>query len=249
MKKFISFTILILSVLVFNSCEDDATPFDYVGFDAKSFDFGIDIGGENTRDLKVYTTTIASTDRTFNLSVIDEDTTADPESYTIPATVTVPANSNEGTISIIARDINITSDGKELALQLSTDLDTFTGQNITILFKQVCPSDTPNPVILSFTFDAYPEEIYWVIEDSTGGVFAESATPANFGAYAGLEGGITQNFCMPDGTYTFIIFDFYSDGICCNYGNGSYSLAGGGNIYATGGSYGASESTTFTLGN
>ena len=92
MKKIISITLLVLSVLVFNSCEDDVTEFDYVGFEAKTFIFGIDIDGENTRDLNVYTSTITSSDRTFNLSVVEEGTTADQESYTIPATVTVPAN-------------------------------------------------------------------------------------------------------------------------------------------------------------
>ena len=104
-----------------------------------------------------------------------------------------------------------------------------------------------NEVILKFVFDSYPEEIYWVLYDD-GDFLVESAAGV-FGAYAGLTDGISVPFCLPDGNYTFEIYDQYSDGICCNYGDGSYSITGGGNTYASGSSYGFVESTTFTLGN
>ena len=45
------------------------------------------------------------------------------------------------------------------------------------------------------------------------------------------------------------IFDTYGDGICCAYGNGSYSVTdASGNVLASGGSFGASETTNFCFG-
>ena len=52
---------------------------------------------------------------------------------------------------------------------------------------------------------------------------------------------------LADGNYTFTINDAYGDGICCGYGNGSYSLTSGGTVYASGGSFGSSESTNFCV--
>jgi len=45
------------------------------------------------------------------------------------------------------------------------------------------------------------------------------------------------------------MFDSYSDGMCCSYGNGSYALTDGitGIVLANGASFGASESTVFCV--
>ena len=32
------------------------------------------------------------------------------------------------------------------------------------------------------------------------------------------------NYCLEDGCYKFVINDSQGDGICCNYGNGNYSI-------------------------
>lgn len=53
---------------------------------------------------------------------------------------------------------------------------------------------------------------------------------------------------MAAGSYTFTISDVYGDGICCQYGNGSYSLTADSTTLASGGSFGSSENTTFTVG-
>ena len=45
--------------------------------------------------------------------------------------------------------------------------------------------------------------------------------------------------------YQFTIFDVYSDGICCAYGEGSYSVTLNGEVVASGGDFGASETSTF----
>src|SRR5690606_20126649 len=54
---------------------------------------------------------------------------------------------------------------------------------------------------------------------------------------------------LADGTYTFTVQDEYGDGMCCTFGNGSYTLThvGTSAILATGGVFGLEESTTFEL--
>jgi hypothetical protein len=70
------------------------------------------------------------------------------------------------------------------------------------------------------------------------------------GPYSGQADRSTINLsgCIPDGCYNFTIFDSYGDGMCCSYGNGSYSFTtAGGTVLASGGSYGSSETTNFCL--
>ncbi|MFL1895391.1 reprolysin-like metallopeptidase [Aquimarina sp. 2-A2] len=99
-------------------------------------------------------------------------------------------------------------------------------------------------VNLSITFDNYPEETSWQITN------ASSQVVASGGTYASQPDGstIALTECLDAGTYTFTVSDSYGDGICCSYGSGSYSLTSGTTTLASGGAFGASESTTFTIG-
>lgn len=99
-------------------------------------------------------------------------------------------------------------------------------------------------IVLSITFDNYPEETSWQITDAAGSVVASG------GPYGSQADGSTVNLtgCFPDGCYTLSMLDRYGDGMCCTYGNGSYSLKdSNGNVLASGSSYGSSENTNFCL--
>lgn len=100
-------------------------------------------------------------------------------------------------------------------------------------------------VVLTITFDNYPEETSWVLKDNSG------STVASGGTYGSQPDGSTINLtnCLSDGCYTFTISDTYGDGICCSYGSGSYSLKNGAEVLASGGSFTSSESTNFCLTN
>ncbi len=99
-------------------------------------------------------------------------------------------------------------------------------------------------VDLTIKFDDYPEETSWQITNSSDQVVASGGT------YGSQTDGstLTITSCLEDGTYTFTINDSFGDGICCQYGNGSYTLTSGGTTIASGASFGSSESTTFTIG-
>ena len=106
---------------------------------------------------------------------------------------------------------------------------------------------TCSNVNLSITFDNYPEETAWSIVNASG------TTVASGGTYGSQADGSTLNIsvgCLEDGCYDFIITDAYGDGICCSYGNGSYTLTNSdsGATLASGGSFTSSQTTNFCLG-
>lgn len=105
--------------------------------------------------------------------------------------------------------------------------------------------DCYNEVELSITFDNYPQETSWELKDANGTVIdSQQYSTSN------PDGStVTKTFNnLADGNYTFTIKDSYGDGMCCSYGNGSYSLKSGSNTIKTGGEYGSAESTSFCIG-
>ena len=99
-------------------------------------------------------------------------------------------------------------------------------------------------VVLSMTFDNYPEETSWEIRDSGNAVVASGGT---YGSQA--DGStLNVNVDLPAGCYSLVMNDSYGDGMCCNYGNGSYTLTDGGTTLASGGSFNSSETTSFCVG-
>ncbi|WP_397364281.1 M4 family metallopeptidase [Olleya sp. R77988] len=101
-------------------------------------------------------------------------------------------------------------------------------------------------VNLSITFDNYPEETAWSIVNASG------TTVASGGTYGSQSDGSTLNVsvgCLDDGCYDLIFTDTYGDGICCSYGNGSYTLTNtdSGTTLASGGSFTSTETTNFCL--
>lgn len=108
---------------------------------------------------------------------------------------------------------------------------------------------TPPPpactnVVLDLNFDRYASETSWSLVDGSGTAVASGS---GYGS-SNNNSSIQETFCLPAGCYDFIINDSYSDGICCRYGNGSYSLTAGGSTLASGGSFGSSETKRICVG-
>jgi len=101
-------------------------------------------------------------------------------------------------------------------------------------------------VALSITFDNYPEETSWEILDSANLIVASGGT------YASQADGSTLNINvnLPVGCYSFIMKDSFGDGMCCTYGNGSYTLTdtSSNQVLASGAAYTNSETTGFCVG-
>jgi hypothetical protein len=104
------------------------------------------------------------------------------------------------------------------------------------------PTCNDNELTLTINLDNYPGETTWSVVNSSG------TTVASGGPYSGAGSTATEDICLPNGCYDFTIFDSYGDGICCAYGNGSYSLTDGSTVLASGGSFASSETTNFCVG-
>ncbi len=148
----------------------------------------------------------------------------------------------------------------------SVDLGTYIGGTVKLRFNGVTgttwqgdmaidnvslsTSGTTTPttydVSLRITFDNYPEETSWEIKNGSG------TTVYTGGTYGSQADGstITLTRSLEAGCYTITFNDTYGDGICCNYGNGSYELTdvASGTVLASGGSFGSSETKNFCVG-
>ncbi|XLS28691.1 fibronectin type III domain-containing protein [Flavobacteriaceae bacterium M23B6Z8] len=97
---------------------------------------------------------------------------------------------------------------------------------------------------LTITLDDYPEETGWTLQ-TTGGTTIASA---NYSAANPDGSTVVENITgLSSGDYVFTITDSFGDGICCQYGNGSYTLQSSEGTIVSGGSFGASEATNFCV--
>lgn len=122
---------------------------------------------------------------------------------------------------------------------------------LTALFFSIFDTVTAqNDLTLNLVFDRYRSETSWEITDESSTIVAEGADyGADFGANGAYPNDPIAISNLPNGNYTFTIMDEYGDGMCCSNGQGSYELINDadGETIASGGSYGDSESTAFTL--
>ncbi|QCE41892.1 hypothetical protein [Psychroserpens sp. NJDZ02] len=237
----LSFT---LALTLFVSCSDDddtTSGLNHVSFEI-SKDFLVEPGASSSRDIKLYSTNTEDSDRTYNVLVDMDATTADASAYSVPATVTIPAGSNVANLNVTVSDINIGGAGKVLTLMLEQDGSFFYGNDMVLNIKLICYS---NEAALAIDFDSYSEESSWEILDASNAVVASSG-----GAYAAGTDTANEAVCLEDGTYTFVFTDSYGDGL-----DGTVTLSYDGTTLVdiqgfTGPSTGPiSSSQTFTIGN
>lgn len=96
-------------------------------------------------------------------------------------------------------------------------------------------------VKVNLTTDRYPTENSWEIRTKSGSLVASKST---FTKNAAND----YTACLSDGCYVFTIKDTYGDGICCSYGNGSFSVVVDGKTIKSGSSFGSSASVDFCVG-
>ena len=232
MKKITYILILLVAVVSFNSCNErdilSTSDINYINFQTDNA-FGVDpLVGENTLEIKVYTTQISGSDRTFTLNVAD-GTTANAAGYTVPTSVTVPAGSNVGTFEVTVDASNIDT---KLEIEIVPVTGLFIGNSIELDIYAICGA---NEVFLIMDLDDYPEETSWEILDGGDNVVASG------GPYS-ASGITTEAICLPNGTYTLWVYDAYGDG------TGAISLEFDGNVlFSVAASEWGSINTTFTV--
>jgi len=139
--------LLVLS-LILSSCGDfEPVVYDNVNgqtlafFDKSTSSLEIVIDDVGSVDVQIGSSTLSSSARTVTVSVVQENTTADPASYSFSPSVTIPANEYFGTLTISGVDNNVETTAETLTLKL----DSVEGSGITssathaVSIFQICP--------------------------------------------------------------------------------------------------------------
>ncbi len=96
--------------------------------------------------------------------------------------------------------------------------DEFSNNNSTVSEVIKTPEYNTNTVELELITDDFGNETTWIFEDENGNIIDQGG-PYDDNVTINEILNVNDNTC-----YTFTINDSYGDGICCGYGNGSYSL-------------------------
>jgi len=91
--------------------------------------------------------------------------------------------------------------------------------------------------------DGYGGETSWMLRKDVGSNNFDEVVHSG-SDYASHTEYIIHK-CLSEGRYEFTISDAYGDGICCDYGVGSYGLYLDGDMLHEGGNFAASEATVF----
>lgn len=241
MKNFKLFLLSLVALIGLTSCEEELEPqnTNYVTFE-NDRTLEVTPDGTSSFDVMVYSANVVGNDRTFNVNVSDAST-ADPSSYTIGSSVTIPANSNVGKISLSVTDTDLDlANAKTLILNLSEQNGLSLGDGITLNLLEQCLFNLVN---LNITFDGYSEETQWGIFDAaTGNLLASNS-------YAAGVSSTSEQFCFEDGDYIFLILDSYGDGLSFPE-DGTVSLTSNGTVLVeVSGNFGDQYQEGFTLGN
>lgn len=142
MKKSI-ITLLIVSVaLLSSSCRDSYD--DYVqergqtiGFTSLPLEVQLPPGGGIPNfPIPFFVTSISDSDRTFEVIVVEEETTLTADNYTIETTVTIPANERSGTLPFSATNNSISADDfQNLVLAFKATADVTSGKKAVVSLK------------------------------------------------------------------------------------------------------------------
>jgi len=146
MKKLILFCIVCTVILV--SCNDQEFPIidaengqTLVSFGSTNTSLQIVVDGEGTVSIPVNVTTSSAQDRTFNVNIIEDATTALPGSFSVGG-ITIPANTFNGTLTIDGVDNNVETTALQLVLEIEPGADAITEGQLTVDIFQICPVST-----------------------------------------------------------------------------------------------------------
>lgn len=158
--------------------------------------------------------------------------------------------------------INTTSDISINILNVNDTTDDDDSDNSYTLLIDEAPEIAENNYTVELRTDQYGAENYWAFIDSEGNIAAEGGNPLvglnNIGKGTGTAPShpsayannrpYTFEVTLPETAdcYEFVMTDYYGDGMCCAYGQGSYKVTSEmGFVLAEGGDFGASAREAF----
>ena len=234
--KFLYFLLGLLVLANVSCTQDDIVAENYISFDTVNSNIEVAASGSGEGIVTVFSSFVAPNDITIGVSVLD--TNLEDTQYSVPANVVIPAGTNKGELSIQFSNVNLSA-ATSITLAFDEAPGFVYGSNATYTLAEECP-DTD--IFILITFDDYSDETSWEI-------FSQgNPNPVLSNSYSGGMTSTNERYCLPSGEYLFIIYDDFGDGICCDWGQGSYNvILGDGTVVASGGEFGSSESSTFTI--
>jgi hypothetical protein len=239
MKKIIS--IVFIASLLFTSCDQDNVTYEgtAVGLSITSAQVSVPVEG-STEMFPVTITSTSPEDRTFGLEFVSDLPTGGGVTL---GTITVPANSYDGTASVDFDFGNITlGDGitDTFSIRATSESTAIFGTVLVIeYFKAViCNNST-----FTINTDLYAEETGFTITNDVTGVVEYTMPPLLRGVQT-----FTADIFLEDGCYTATITDSYGDGQVDTTVTGNYSITCSILTFASGGgTFGASQSRSFCV--
>lgn len=101
------------------SCESyddyDSPGIPVIGFDQNGSNITVPGGGTvDELGVRVFVSDVSSIERTFNVVVVEDESTVSADNYSFNAAVQIPANEREGTFSFTAIDNSLTTEADTL---------------------------------------------------------------------------------------------------------------------------------------
>lgn len=249
------------SIVFFLSCESEintdvvsVSDFDLVTFEDDVVGFNLNQSETNTQTITVFTSRPTGSDRTFNLAVITDEavqtpfdgqftTTVDNSLYEVPESVVIPANETSATFDVTITDGGLSSEDS-IVIAFTSEEQSQNPFPLVLDIQIVCPV---NSLILDINFDDFAEETRWELYDLNGVSPVLLNSGGDNEAYDALDSeSISVRLCIDSGDFGFVIYDAFGDGICCSFGEGSYTLTLNGEVIRSGGSFTNFELTEFT---
>lgn len=192
------------------SCEDEngvGDSSDYVSFESDELGFQVNANSTDQKDIMVYTGNKTGSDRTFNVMVSESSTLT--ASYSVPSSVTIPANSNVGVLTVsVTDDDTLSFDAQTLTIEFEDGIGTSVGGPVTLNVAESCPGSL---VQFRLTLDTWPDETTWEIYDLSG----TPAVIASGGPYVNPDDDFAElvfEYCLLPGNYGVVVYDSYGDG-------------------------------------
>jgi hypothetical protein len=166
---------------VYKGASGDQT---FVSFSSANYSLPVEINATGSLDVTVFSSSLSDQDRTFNVVRVDEESTADPATYNLPATVTIPAGSHQGILTITGQDEDL-EESTVLVIRIEGLTDNpdfaFDSNKTTITVDQFCPIEDTMFVgeyLLQQTSGINPDDGVKVFDDQVITLSKPAGAPA-----------------------------------------------------------------------
>lgn len=138
MKK-INIIVLLVSLIAFTACDSDNDDFEadrltVVGVTGVggSPNITLDTNETEEKTFSVFASDLSNSDRSFPLLVNESETMISAANYSVPATVTIPANVREGEFTVSFTNADLTEESLPFVIGIAAGADYAAGNQFTV---------------------------------------------------------------------------------------------------------------------